>query len=57
MPINQSMRRLVALLLLALSGGTPALPTAPTAVVVATSRGEAAVPVQSVRGHPAVAVT
>lgn len=29
--------------------------SAPVAVIVATSRGEVAVPVQSVRGHPAVA--
>ncbi|MDH4045537.1 MAG: N-acetylmuramoyl-L-alanine amidase, partial [Gemmatimonadota bacterium] len=44
---------LAALLLLGATVSGPA--SAPTAVVVATARGEAAVPVQSVRGYPAVA--
>ena len=44
---------LAALLLVCATGAGPA--SAPRAVVVATSRGEAAVPVQSVRGHPAIA--
>jgi len=44
---------LAVLLAVGLPGPGPA--SVPTAVVVATARGEAAIPVQSTRGHPAVA--
>jgi N-acetylmuramoyl-L-alanine amidase len=41
--------------LLAVGVPGPGPVSAPTAVVVATARGEVAIPVQSTRGHPAVA--
>jgi N-acetylmuramoyl-L-alanine amidase len=46
----------VTLTLLLALAGTGVAPPVPASVVVATARGEAAVPIQSTRGHPAVPV-